>query len=158
MEQLNNVPQTKGYAEGWTVKGNMNSLNTYKTTGGARKRKGKKENKNHNSRNNRNNRNSKNNKSKSRKSKNNNKKNKNLNNARKSARNNMRGGASDWMSSQYSQGPINNPEHTTGMFSHSLSATRGDLNMPPNLGSAGSGGALGALEGANVMHVGAPLV
>lgn len=149
MEQLKNLPQTKGYAEGWAVKGNMNSLNTYKTTGGARKRKckGKKSK-------------SRSGKSANRKRSNKYKslKNKSKNNKKSNSRKSMRGGASDWMSSQYSQGPINNPEHTTGMFSHSLPATRGDLNMPPNLGSAGSGGALGDLEGANVMHVGAPVV
>ena len=70
----------------------------------------------------------------------------------------MKGG-SDWISSQYSQGNINAPANTDWKnFSASEPSTRDMLMNPPTLGLAGSGGAMGALEGANVSNVGAPLV
>jgi hypothetical protein len=71
----------------------------------------------------------------------------------------MRGG-SDWISSQYSLGSINGASMNTntGDFSASQGVDRNTLMNPPTMGLAGSGSAMGALEGANVRSVGAPLV
>ena len=144
MEQLEGVPQTKAYPNGWQVKGDMNSLNLYETTGGSRRRR------------------SKNSKGKQahKKSKTSKKSRKNKT-SKRSRRNNrtrsQRGGASDWIMSQYSLGPNNNPEASTSMFSQSTATPRSDYMNPSSLGLAGSGYPMGALEGANVRSVGAPL-
>jgi hypothetical protein len=153
MEQLEGVPQTKAYPNGWKVKGDMNSLNLYETTGGSRKKhnKGRKDKKrtNHKSSNHKSRKN--NSRSRSRKNK----------NSKRSRRNNrtrsQRGGASDWIMSQYSLGPNNNPEASTSLFSHSTATPRSEYMNPSSLGLAGSGYPMGALEGANVRSVGAPL-
>jgi len=144
MEQLEGVPQTKAYPNGWQVKGDMNSLNLYETTGGSRRRR------------------SKNSKGKQahKKSKTSKKSRKNKN-SKRSRRNNktrsQRGGASDWIMSQYSLGPNNNPEASTSGFSQATATSRSDYMNPSTLGLAGSGYPMGALEGANVRSVGAPL-
>ena len=51
----------------------------------------------------------------------------------------MMGGGSDWISSQYSQGPINDNSDNSGYFSTSRPSSKGMLRNPPNLASAGSG-------------------
>jgi hypothetical protein len=126
----------------------MNSLNLYQTTGGARKRNSKGRKQSHKK------------SSKHASQTRNNKKNKNKNNKR-SRRNNkshsQRGGASDWITSQYSLGPNNYPEGSTSMFSHSTATSRNDYMNPSSLGLAGSGYPMGSLEGANVRSVGAPI-
>ena len=147
MEQLNSVPETKTYPDGWKVKGNMNSLNLYETTGGSRKK---------------NNKLSKQSKGKQgRKQSKKSKKSRKNKNSKHSRRNNrtrsQRGGASDWIMSQYSLGPNNNPEASTSMFSQSTATLRNDYMNPSTLGLAGSGYPMGSLEGANVRSVGAPL-
>ena len=140
MSQLNSNLPTKPMPTDLEVKGNMNSLNLHQTTGGYRKYK------------------SKSNRRYKRKS---NRKTKNSRSNRKSkSRRGQRGGyGSDWIMSQYSQGPINNPEmsgSSVGQFSSSTATSRDILNNPPNLGSAGSGYPMGGLEGAKVSRIGAP--
>jgi hypothetical protein len=76
---------------------------------------------------------------------------------------NMRGGhyGSDWISSQYSLGSYNSAEQSADyvkQFSASGAGSRADYMNPPNLGSAGSGGAMGELEGAGVQKVGSPVI
>ena len=138
----------------------MNSLNLYETTGGSRKKhnKGRKDKKRSN-RKSSNHKNS-NHKSSNRKSRKN--KSQSRKNSKRSHRNNrtrsQRGGASDWIMSQYSLGPNNNPEASTSMFSQSTATPRSDYMNPSSLGLAGSGYPMGALEGANVRSVGAPLI
>jgi hypothetical protein len=51
----------------------------------------------------------------------------------------MKGGGSDWIASQYSLGPINTPEGSTGEFSLSKAPSMSNLRNPPNMGKAGSG-------------------
>ena len=73
----------------------------------------------------------------------------------------MKGGGSDWISSQYSLGSYNQAEMSAedvGKFSQSAAGSRADYMNPPNLGLAGSGSPMSALEGANVSKAGAPLV
>jgi hypothetical protein len=147
MDQLNSNADTKPYPNGWKVKGDMNSLNLYQTTGGSRKKHSRKS-----KRNNKRNSMTKKNKNHSRK----NKKSKNNSNRRSI----QRGGASDWIMSQYSLGPNNNPEQSASWvsnFSQSGAASRADYMNPSTLGLAGSGYPMGSLEGSNVRHVGAPL-
>jgi hypothetical protein len=139
--QLTGQAATQVVPEGCPIKGNMNSLNLYQTTGGARRRhrKGSKKSKSKKSKSK-----SKSRKSKSRKS----------NNRRRM----MRGGGSDWIMSQYSQGNINAPESDMWkQFSASAPSGRDMLMNPPTLGLAGSGYPMGSLEGANVRSVGAPV-
>lgn len=149
MENLTSVPETKMYPESFKVKGDMNSLNLYQTTGGARRK--------HRSR-------------KHRSHKNKSRKNKSRSHKRRSQRGGgscgtterrpQSGGASAWLASQYSLGPMNNPEMSAsavGQFSQSMATSRDILMNPPNLGLAGSGSAISPLEGANVRHVGSPL-
>lgn len=162
MENLTSVPETKMYPESFKVKGDMNSLNLYQTTGGARRK--------HRSR-------------KHRSHKNKSRKHKSRSHKRRSQRGGsscgterrpqsgggscgtterrpQSGGASAWLASQYSLGPINNPEMSAGavgQFSQSMATSRDILMNPPNLGLAGSGSAMSPLEGANVRHVGSPL-
>jgi hypothetical protein len=70
----------------------------------------------------------------------------------------MKGG-SDWSSSQYSQGNINAPANTDWKnFSAFEPSARDMLMNPPTRDLAGSGYPMGALEGANVQTVGAPVV
>jgi hypothetical protein len=156
MENLTDVPQTKAYPAGWTVKGDINSLNLYQTTGGSRRRNSNRNNNNkHKKRNTRNNRNSNNSRRNSRKHKSrNNHSNRNGNNRRT-----QRGGASDWMASQYSLGNINamNMSAPVSDFSQSQGVSRNELMNPSTLGLAGSGYPMGSLEGANVRQVGAPI-
>ena len=154
LEQLGTASITNKYPAGYNVKGNMDSLNLYQTTGGNRKNKknnrnSKSKSRKHNNNNSNHNRNNSNSNRKHKK-----------NNSRKNKKN-MRGGGSDWISSQYSLGSYNGPEMSTGdvaKFSHSIAGTRADYMNPPNLGTAGSGYPMGSLEGANVRMTGAPLV
>jgi len=144
MEKLANTSTTNKFPEGMNVTGNMESLNLYQPSGGSRKsgksRKGGKHKKG------KTNKNKKNGKNRT-KSKN-----------TKSKRRMMKGGGSDWMSSQYSLGSYNAAEASVSPFSQSAAASRNDYMNPPTLGLAGSGAPMGALEGANVRMVGSPLV
>ena len=157
MNQLTDSPVTQDYPNGWKVQGDMNSLNLYATTGGARRKRSKSKrkqttkNSNLKSKSKSNTTNKKKNSNYSRKNKNKNK------NRSRNNKLNQRGG-SDWISSQYSLGPNNYPEATTSMFSHSGATPRSDYMNPASLGLAGSGYPMGSLEGANVQHMGAPLV
>ncbi len=139
MSNLTTDAKTFTFPPALSVNADINSLNTYKPSGGARrsnksnKRRPKKQNKN------------KSKKSKMRKHK------------------TMRGGhyGSDWMSSQYSLGSYNAAEQSADyvkQFSSSGAGSRADYMNPPNLGSAGSGGAVGDLEGSSGRVIGAPLI
>ena len=133
MKNLTDIATTDKYVEGWKVSGDINSLNTYQPSGGKR--------------------NSKTSKSKSRKSKSRKSKGKKRNSKTKSKSNKNRnhnhnhvikGGSSDYMASYYSL---------------DSNVARPNLAWdPPTRDSAGSGASMGALEGANVSHMGAPLV
>jgi hypothetical protein len=149
MEQLTQKPITKPFDPDWSPKGDMNSLNLYETTGGARRRHRKSRRASHK------------NKKASRRSR---YRSRNTNSKRKTKRNNrthnQRGGASDWIMSQYSLGPNNYPEQPgswVGQFSQSAAASRNDYMNPSTLGLAGSGYPMGSLEGANIGRVGAPI-
>jgi hypothetical protein len=157
MEQLTQKPKTEPFDPAWSPKGDMNSLNLYETTGGARRRRktrrasSNKRDKKRTSRSR--SRNSRNKNSNMRKSKRNTKR-----NNRSSSQ--QRGGGSDWIMSQYSLGPYNNPEQPgswVSQFSRSTATSRDDYMNPKTLGLAGSGYPMGSLEGANVSHVGAPI-
>jgi hypothetical protein len=152
MEQLSGVPETKAYPEGWKVKGDMNSLNLYQTTGGSRSRNSNRNNRKNNSK--KNNRNSRKNNNRSRKHKKN-----NNNKSRNNKNRTQRGGASDWIMSQYSLGNINAGVMSApvGQFSQSEGVSRNELMNPSTMGLAGSGYPMSSLEGANVRQVGAPL-
>jgi hypothetical protein len=146
-EQLTGKAKTEPFDPALSPKGDMNSLNLYQTTGGARRRRRASR------------KNKKTSRSRSSSSRNNNRRSKSK---RRNTRNNrtqrsQRGGASDWISTLYSQGPINNPEHSTGAFSLSGATSQAELMVPKTLGLAGSGAPMGSLEGANVSHVGAPI-
>ena len=54
----------------------------------------------------------------------------------------MMGGGSDWVTSQYSQGPINNSGDLSSYFSKNKPSSRNSLLNPPNLASAGSGASM----------------
>ena len=163
--QLNDNAKTVSYPEGSKAEGDINSLKLYSPSGGSRRkrnsktakgrkgRKGRKSHKTSKSNNKRNNNN------RSRKSKKNNKKNNKKTNKRNNNRSNkiMKGG-SDWISSQYSLGNINNQMNNTSDFSAAQGVDRNTLMNPPTMGLAGSGSPMGELEGANVRMVGAPLV
>ena len=152
MNQLANNSTTNTFPEGLNVKGNMDSLNLYQPSGGSRKsRKHTKGRKSHKK--------AKGRKSKkSRKSNKSHKSRKSLKSSKSHKRSMMKGGASDWMSSQYSLGSYNASEAGVGQFSQSAAASRADYMNPPNLGLAGSGAPMGALEGAGVRSIGSPLV
>ena len=139
MSNLTADAKTVAYPEGFKVKGNINSINSYAPSGGFRCRKGRKGGKSKKQ-------------NKSKKSHNKNKK------SKKSNRKFMMRGGSDWISSQYSLGNINNQMGSTGDFSVSQGVDRNTLMNPPNMGLAGSGSPMSALEGANVHSVGSPLV
>jgi hypothetical protein len=148
MEKLANTSTTNKFPEGMNVNGNMESLNLYQPSGGSRKSR-----KSHKSRKSlkggkkgKTNKNKKNGKNRT--------KSKNTNSKRRM----MKGGGSDWMSSQYSLGSYNAAEASVAPFSQSAAASRNDYMNPPTLGLAGSGAPMGALEGANVRMVGSPLV
>ena len=143
MENLKDSATTNKYVNGWKVEGDMNSLNTYQPSGGKRNSKSRKSNKrsrkskNHKSKNH--NRNSKS--SKNSRSNKNSKSNKNSNRNKNRI---VKGGSSDYMASYYSlNSNIKRPNIAWD---------------PPTRDSAGSGAAMGALEGANVGKTGAPLV
>ena len=72
----------------------------------------------------------------------------------------QRGGGSDWIMSNYSQGNINapgQPSSWVGQFSASSGSGRDMLMNPSSMGLAGSGYPMGSLEGANVSMTGAPI-
>ena len=153
--QLNDNAKTVSYPESFKAEGDINSLKLYSPSGGSRRKRNSKTAKGRKGR-----KGSKS--SKTRKSKKNNKKNKKtnkktnkLNNHRS---NKIMNGGSDWISSQYSLGNINNQMNNTSDFSASQGVDRNTLMNPPTMGLAGSGSPMGELEGANVRMVGAPLV
>lgn len=155
MEQLTQKPKTAPFDPAWSPKGDMNSLNLYETTGGARRRKTRRASHKKASRRSRSRNNTKRNSA--RKSNRNNKRNNKRNNRKT---HNQRGGASDWITSQYSLGPSNNPEQSgslVGQFSLSGAGSRNDYMNPSTMGLAGSGYPMGSLEGANIGRTGAPI-
>ena len=136
---MSNLPTqsvTEGFPGPNTVKANINSLNLYELTGGkgkGKKGKGKRSGK------------SKNKKSKSKKTSGKRKSKKSMKKSHKSHNHSLSGGyGSDWISSQYSQGPVNN-------------ASGAAAAVAPNRDSAGSGFAMTSLEGAKVGKIGAPI-
>ena len=146
MEKLSQKPKTEKFNPAWSPKGDMNSLNLYETTGGARRSGRKSHRSNRHKKTSRHSR-------KSKRSKHNSK-------TRRNSRRHQRGGASDWIMSQYSLGPNNTPEQPgswVGQFSQSTATSRKDYMNPSTLGLAGSGYPMGSLEGANVARVGAPI-
>jgi len=150
-DNLNNIANTKPFPSAFTVNGDISSINNYLPSGGSRKSNKRRSHKNKR----RSNKNRKTNKSRKNSNSRNNKKNKSNKRNHK-----MAGGGSDWMSSQYSLGSYNSAEMSAGdvgKFSNSLPGSRANYMNPPNLGLAGSGAAMGSLEGANVRMVGSPL-
>jgi hypothetical protein len=135
-------------------------LNTYEINGGKRSvSKGRKNHKNHKNHKSHKGHMSKKNKNNKRNHKNSHKNNHSRSN--NSRMNNMRGGyGSAWISSQYSLGNINSPgmDSSSKDFSASQGVSRDILMNPPSMGLAGSGSAMGSLEGANVRSIGSPLV
>jgi len=160
MDNIKNTANTKPFPSSFTVNGDIASINNYLPSGGSRKSNKRRSHKNKR----RSNKNRKHNKSRKNNSRNyKNKSNKRNSNRNKSNKRNhkMAGGGSDWMSSQYSLGSYNSAEMSAGdvgKFSNSLAGSRANYMNPPNLGLAGSGAAMGSLEGANVRMVGSPLV
>jgi len=155
MAHLNADAKTNSFVGSKHIKGNMDSLNLYQPSGGSRKSKGK----------------SRKSKGKSRKSKGKSRKSKGKSHKLKGKSHKskgksrrvrkMKGGGSDWISSQYSLGSYNQAEMSAedvGKFSQSAAGSRADYMNPPNLGLAGSGSPMSALEGANVNKAGAPLI
>ena len=162
MENLNNIATTNKYAEGWKVAGDINSLNTYQPSGGKRKTKNSKSNKpqksnsNSNSRTNnrsnsrsssksnrKSNSKSNNNKSKSKRSKRNENSNNNQN-QNQNRSHHVKGGASAYMADFYAI-DSNRPQPNA-------------MWNPPSMPKAGSGAPMVDSEGANMIHVGSPLV
>ena len=162
MSHLNADAKTNSFIGSKPIKGNMDSLNLYQPSGGARKSKSKSRKSKSKSRKSKGK--SRKSKGKSRKSKGKSRKSKGKSRKSKGKSRRvrkMRGGGSDWISSQYSLGPSNNPEMSAedvAKFSQSEAGSRADYMNPPNLGLAGSGSPMSALEGANVSKAGAPLV
>lgn len=147
MENLSDNAKTNKYAASWKVEGDINSLNTYQPSGGNRKSKSR----NHKSKNRKSNK--RNRKSKRSNNSNNSKNSKNSNKSKRSNRNKnqnknknhvVKGGASAYMADFYAI--------------DSNKKQPNDMWNPPTRDLAGSGAAMGANEGANVYHVGAPLV
>ena len=141
MSHLNADAKTNSFIGSKPIKGNMDSLNLYQPSGGARKSK------------------SKSRKSRKSKGKSKGKSRKSKGKSRRVRK--MKGGGSDWISSQYSLGSYNQAEMSAedvAKFSQSEAGSRADYMNPPNLGLAGSGSPMSALEGANVSKAGAPLV
>ena len=138
MSNLESNAITSNYSEGWKPEGNMNSLKTYNPSGG--KRKSNKSNKKHKRKSRKSKSNKRNRKYKSsNRNKNNNNKNNNSNHNRV-----VKGGASDYMASYYSLN--NNVARPNSAWD------------PPTRDLAGSGAPMSSNEGANVFHIGAPLV
>ena len=170
MTQLSAIQSNQAVPQDCQIQADMNSLNLYQTSGGARHKSHSRSRKHvHNkkcksmhrkgSKSGRKSR-SASKGQKGKKGKKTLKSNKRNNHNKRNNRNHhvMKGG-SDWISSQYSQGNINAPANTDWKnFSASEPSTRDMLMNPPTRDLAGSGGAMGALEGANVSNVGAPLV
>ena len=176
MSHLNAHAKTNSFVGSKSIKGNMDSLNLYQPSGGSRKSKGKSRKSKGKSRKSKGK--SRKSKGKSRKSKGKSRKSKGKSRkskgksrkskgkSRKSKGKSrrvrkMRGGGSDWISSQYSLGSYNQAEMSAedvAKFSQSEAGSRADYMNPPNLGLAGSGSPMSALEGANVSKAGAPLV
>ena len=173
MANLSDLSSSQSVPQGCQLKGDMNSLNLYKPSGGARRKshsrshskgrkhvhgKGCKSIHRHSSK-------GRKSGSKSRgasKSRKGNKSKKSLKSNKRNSKSNhhvMKGGyGSDWLSTQMSQsisGPVNTDWKN---FSASEPSTRDMLMNPPTRDLAGSGGAMSGLEGANVRNVGAPLV
>ena len=166
MANLADLSSSQSVPQGCALKGDMNSLNLYQPSGGARRSRSHSRSHSRSRKSVMLRKGSKSRKTgrkglKSRKGKKGNKGKKSLKSNKrnsKSGRRVMRGG-SDWISSQYSQGNINAAQNTDWKnFSASEPSARDMLMNPPTLGLAGSGGAMGILEGANVRNVGAPLV
>jgi len=166
MANLADLSSSQSVPQGCALKGDMNSLNLYQPSGGARRSRSHSRNHSRSRKSAMLRKGSKSRKTgrkglKSRKGKKGNKGKKSMKSNKRNSKSGMRimKGGSDWIASQYSQGPINNPVSTgSNLFSVSEPSDRDVLNNPPTLGLAGSGGAMGALEGANVRNVGAPLV
>ncbi len=183
MSNLTSEQKAQQYPDDLKVKGDINSLNLYQTTGGAHKRKNKGKNKAQKNRQSSKNRKSSNSNSNSRKSRNssNSRKSSMSSNSRSNSRSNssrksrsksrknnkshnnsnskrvQRGGMSAWMSSQYSLGNINAPHSgLSGNFTESSIPSHNSLMNPPNMGLAGSGSPMTALEGGTQSRVGAP--
>ncbi len=153
MESLNQKAKTEPFDPAWSPKGDINSLNLYETTGGARRRHRRSKGHRASRKNNKSNRRSRNtnNKSKRKSKRNNNRRN---NRTRRSQR-----GGSAFISTLYSQN-INTPKQPASwvaQFSQSGATSRNELMNPSTLGLAGSGAPMGSLEGANVRHIGSPL-
>lgn len=162
MNNFNNTGNTNPYPSRFTVNGDISSINNYQPSGGSRKSNKRRShrNKRRSNKNRKDNKSRKNNSSRSPKK---NKSNRSNSNKNKSSKRNhrMSGGGSDWMSSQYSLGSYNSAEMSAadvGKFSSALAGSRADYMNPSTLGLAGSGAAMGSLEGANVRMVGSPLV
>lgn len=172
MGQLSAIQSNQAVPQGCQIQADMNSLNLYQPSGGARRSRSRSRSRKHvhnkkcksmhhkgskssrKSRSASKGRKGKKGKKTLKSNKRNNRNRKNNNHSRRV----MKGG-SDWISSQYSQGNINAPANTDWKnFSASEPSTRDMLMNPPTRDLAGSGGAMGALEGANVRNVGAPLV
>lgn len=140
MKNLLDIAKTNKYVEGWKVKGDINSLNTYQPSGGKRKSKHRKSHKrNHKSKNHKSNKSN----SKSKRA-NKSKNNKNNRNHNRNNNHNHIGGASAYMADFYAK-DSNKPQPN-------------EMWNPPSRDSAGSGYPMGALEGAKVGKPGAPLV
>ena len=171
MSQLPGESSSQSVSQGCALKGDMNSLNLYQPSGGARRKsrsrshskgrkhvhgKGCKSMHRKGSKSRKSSRKSRS-ASKSHKGKKGKKSKKSNKRNNKSGSRVMRGG-SDWIASQMSQN-ISGPENTDWKnFSANEPSTRDMLMNPPTRDLAGSGYPMGALEGANVSNVGAPLV
>ena len=162
MAHLNADAKTNSFVGSKHIKGNMDSLNLYQPSGGSRKSKGKSRKSKGKSRKSKGK--SRKTKGKSRKSKGKSRKSKGKSRKSKGKSRRvrkMKGGGSDWISSQYSLGSYNQAEMSAedvGKFSQSAAGSRADYMNPPTLGLAGSGSPMSALEGANVSKAGAPLI
>jgi len=131
MSQLNTDAKTIPFQPHLGVKADINSLNTYKPSGGARLVSNKTHKKHKNGKFNKN----------------------------KKSLKNMKGGyGSDWMSSQYSLGSYNASPQSADYVKQFSNSGAGNYITPPNLESAGSGGAISNLEGSSGRVIGAPLV
>jgi len=159
MSHLNADAKTNSFIGSKPIKGNMDSLNLYQPSGGARKSKSKSRKSKSKSRKSKGKSKGKSRKSKGKSRKSKGKSRKSKGKSRRVRK--MRGGGSDWISSQYSLGSYNQAEMSAedvAKFSQSEAGSRADYMNPPNLGLAGSGSPMSALEGANVSKAGAPLV
>lgn len=174
MSQLPGESSSQSVPQDCQLKGDMNSLNLYQPSGGARRKsrsrsrsrshkhkhvhgKGCKSMHRKGSKSRKSGRKSRS-ASKSHKGKKGKKSKKSNKRNSKSGRRVMRGG-SDWIASQYSLGNINAADTNSAQnFSASGTPSRDELLNPSTRDLAGSGYPMGALEGANVQTVGAPVV